>query len=291
MRWIWKTGVASVGHDGFRWWQARPAPPCSATDRKRGLSRSRVARRPGLSPAIRRQQRHQAAALVERDQVVAAADVGVADEDLRHGAAPGELHHAHRVRPGSRSTRTSSIVVDAALLQQRLGADAVRADLRGVHLTGQRSAVDMRRGRIASAASAPGSGRASRSAGWLRARPPCRRPARAPFRSPPCAAAQRRATRARRWRRSPPAAAPCCVGRPLALSSCASGTLRAPAAWPAANSAGSLTSISTAFSRLISRTASAVRQRAADGALVDHRPQQHATGREGGDEQDPVVDE
>ena len=30
---------------------------------------------------------------VERDQVVAAADVGVADEDLRHGVAAGELDH------------------------------------------------------------------------------------------------------------------------------------------------------------------------------------------------------
>jgi hypothetical protein len=43
----------------------------------------------------------QAAALVERDQVVTAADMGVADEDLRHGAAAGEGHHVvalHRVQ-------------------------------------------------------------------------------------------------------------------------------------------------------------------------------------------------
>jgi hypothetical protein len=39
------------------------------------------------------EQRREAAALVERDEVVAAADMGVADEDLRHGAPAGELHH------------------------------------------------------------------------------------------------------------------------------------------------------------------------------------------------------
>src|SRR3954447_14919472 len=41
------------------------------------------------------EQRHQAASRVERHQVVATADVGVADEDLRHGAPAGDLHHLH----------------------------------------------------------------------------------------------------------------------------------------------------------------------------------------------------
>src|SRR5438093_8916025 len=48
------------------------------------------------------------------------------------------------------------------------------------------------------------------------------------------------------------------LGKSLVDSSVFSGTLRAPTAWPAAYSAGSQTSISTPFSRLISRTASAV---------------------------------
>ena len=81
----------------------------------------------------RGQQRHQAAALVERDQVVAAADVGVADEDLRHRAAAGELPSCARAAPGSRSTRISSICATPRWLQQRLGPDAEGADLRGVH--------------------------------------------------------------------------------------------------------------------------------------------------------------
>ena len=51
-------------------------------------------------------------------------------------------------------------------------------------------------------------------------------------------------------------------GRSRDDSSEASGTLRAPSGWPAAYSAGSLTSISTARSRLIMRTASAALTRA-----------------------------
>src|SRR5438045_2590277 len=47
-------------------------------------------------------------------------------------------------------------------------------------------------------------------------------------------------------------------GRSPDDSSLPSGTFLAPAAWPAAYSAGSLTSISWAFSRLISITASLV---------------------------------
>jgi hypothetical protein len=39
------------------------------------------------SPQAAVEQGHEAAAAVQRDQVVAAADVGVADEDLRHRAA------------------------------------------------------------------------------------------------------------------------------------------------------------------------------------------------------------
>jgi hypothetical protein len=47
-------------------------------------------------------------------------------------------------------------------------------------------------------------------------------------------------------------------GSSLAPSRLPKGMLRAPATWPAAYSAGSLTSTTTAFSRLISSTAWAV---------------------------------
>jgi hypothetical protein len=40
------------------------------------------------------EQRHEAAARVQRHEVVVAAHVRVADENLRHGAPPGDLHHA-----------------------------------------------------------------------------------------------------------------------------------------------------------------------------------------------------
>jgi hypothetical protein len=39
------------------------------------------------------QQCGQLAALVERDEIVTATDVGLANENLRHGAPAGELHH------------------------------------------------------------------------------------------------------------------------------------------------------------------------------------------------------
>jgi hypothetical protein len=47
------------------------------------------------------------------------------------------------------------------------------------------------------------------------------------------------------------------LGRSRDVSRRREGTLRAPTAWPAAYSAGSLMSIRTAFSRLMRRTASA----------------------------------
>ena len=107
----------------------------------------------------------------------------------------------------------------------------------------------------------------SRSAGWRRARrsrPPAS--ARA-FSKPSFFSSPRRAARARRSGRRRRAAATCSSAARASASRLASGTLRAPAAWPAAYSAGSLMSISTAFSRLISRTASAVDDLRAGAAL------------------------
>ena len=93
----------------------------------------------------------------------------------------------------------------------------------------------------------------SRSEGWHRATPPGRPPRRGVLEAE-LARAPPRARRAGAGAGTPPAAAGSCwsagpwVSSPVAPS----GTLRASGAWPAAYSAASLTSTSTAFSRLIS---------------------------------------
>src|SRR3954468_21545102 len=98
-RWIWNTGVW-VSSDMVlsrltKTSEKSPRAGCAGcgADYVRGaageLKRLVCERRCGASGGRSRQQGRQPAALVERDQVVAAADMGVADEDLRHGAAPG----------------------------------------------------------------------------------------------------------------------------------------------------------------------------------------------------------
>src|SRR5471030_1369578 len=70
--------------------------------------------------------------LIERIQIVETADVGVADVNLRHGAAAGLLHHQRAL---------VRVEVDADFFnrghalgfQQALGAHAIRADGGGVH--------------------------------------------------------------------------------------------------------------------------------------------------------------
>ena len=99
--------------------------------------------------------------------------MGVADEDLRHGAAAGELHHRRAL---GRVQVDADFVdrIDPALLQQRLGAHAIRADRVVYILTAACSGVSSRLSFQA----------AFRPADWHRARPPARRPARASSRSP-----------------------------------------------------------------------------------------------------------
>ncbi len=78
------------------------------------------------------QQCSQFATLVERDEIVTATNVGLANENLRHGAPAGELHHGI----SSRGVQIDADFIDdinASGLEQRLGAHAVGADLRGVH--------------------------------------------------------------------------------------------------------------------------------------------------------------
>jgi hypothetical protein len=86
-------------------------------------------------PSAGAEQGQQAAAPVEIDQIIAAADVGVADEDLRHRAPAGQLHHLRALRRFEVDADFVD-VADPTLLQQRLGADAVRASLRQVHANG-----------------------------------------------------------------------------------------------------------------------------------------------------------
>src|SRR6185436_3520360 len=87
----------------------------------------------GLSRAG--QQGLEAAATVERDQLVAAADVGVADEDLRHRPALRQLDHGLALA-GLLVDPDLVDRLDAALLQERLRAQTVRAGRRAVHLDG-----------------------------------------------------------------------------------------------------------------------------------------------------------
>jgi hypothetical protein len=81
------------------------------------------------------QQRHQAAALIQGNQVVATADMGVTDEDLRDRAPAGQLHHA---LPCTGIGVHTHLVdgLHAALFQQALGPNTERADLGGVHQHG-----------------------------------------------------------------------------------------------------------------------------------------------------------
>jgi hypothetical protein len=61
--------------------------------------------------------------------------VSVADENLRHGAPAGALHHRLALRRVQVDADLFD-VRDAALLEQHLRPMAERTDLRGVHLDG-----------------------------------------------------------------------------------------------------------------------------------------------------------
>ena len=234
-----------------------------------------------VGQAIRRGWRAAARApprAVERDQVVAAADVG----------SPMKICGTVR-RPVSCiiSARCAGLEVDADLLdrstprclQQRLGALAVRADRGAVHLHGlasrrRRQAV-FSTGRLASrqAPRPPASARASRS------------------RASSATATARRRTRAGRaddherqrlvLRQVAASASSCASGTFFAPSDVAGGVLGRLAARRSAR----------AFSRLISCTASAGEPRPPPCRRAEHRPQQHAAGDERDGEQVPVVEE
>src|SRR5688500_17113982 len=122
MRWIWNRGVwVSSSAMAVSGWNVA-APPV----RRRGV----LGR---LSGCVAREQRDQRTAPIERDQVVAAADMGLADEDLRHRVAAGQANHVGALR---RVDVEADFLhrLDAALLQKRLGALAIRAPVGAVDL-------------------------------------------------------------------------------------------------------------------------------------------------------------
>src|SRR5690606_32361731 len=112
MRWIANTGACA----------------CSVMDGSFGGRERCVA----LGRTRSGKQRHEPALAVERGQVVEAADVALADEDLRHGAPAGLLDHLVTAH-GIEVDPDLLDLLDAALLQKHLGALAIRAHRGGVH--------------------------------------------------------------------------------------------------------------------------------------------------------------
>src|SRR6185369_3860548 len=163
------------------------------------------------------EKRLEAAAAVERDQLVAAADVDVADEDLGHRPA---VRHANHVLAlvGLEVDADLIDLLDAALLQKRLGAQAIRARRGAVHLDGQHQAVF--------------------SVGRFAARQAAKPPASAVEFSKPSffSTATARGARAPVGQTTTTGTA-LFFGSSRDVSRLASGTLFAPTAWPAAYSA------------------------------------------------------
>ena len=92
--------------------------------------------KPGLGALLTgAQQGQKAATLVERHQIVATANMGLADEDLRYGALTGNLHHldalsAVQINPDLFNFN------HAAFQEQLFGTNAVWTNGGGVHLDG-----------------------------------------------------------------------------------------------------------------------------------------------------------
>jgi hypothetical protein len=78
------------------------------------------------------QQGHQPALAIQRDQIIAAAYMRAADENLRHGAPPGDLHHVVALY-GIGINADFLNLLHALGFEDLLGANAVGANGRGVH--------------------------------------------------------------------------------------------------------------------------------------------------------------
>src|SRR5438132_9059673 len=115
MRWIWKTGDWSCSAMACLE-KAKPAYRDGAGCIAHYVA-GRARGREGWPSAL--QQRHQAAALVERVEVVASAHPRLADEDLRHRAA-ARLGDHRRPLAGVEVDADLLDGVDPALLEQLL---------------------------------------------------------------------------------------------------------------------------------------------------------------------------
>lgn len=81
------------------------------------------------------QQRHEAATAVQSHQIIAAAHMGLANEDLRHGTPAGQGHHAVTLIRGEVDSHLLDML-DAASFEDLLGPVAIGANSGGVHLDG-----------------------------------------------------------------------------------------------------------------------------------------------------------
>ncbi len=84
------------------------------------------------------QQWHQPTACIEGHQVVAAPNMGFANEYLRHSAAPRKCHHGGALRGGLFDVNLID-AADATSCEQLLGAAAIGAVRGGEHLHGLHS--------------------------------------------------------------------------------------------------------------------------------------------------------
>lgn len=81
------------------------------------------------------QQRHEAATAVQSHQIIAAAHMGLANEDLRHGTPAGQGHHAVTLIRGEVDSHLLDML-DAASFEDLLGPVAIGTNSGGVHLDG-----------------------------------------------------------------------------------------------------------------------------------------------------------
>src|SRR6266581_568156 len=208
--------------------------------RRRAILPATGVRRHGASGGV--EERIEPAGAIEGIEFVAAADVGIADEDLRHGAPSGPFHH---LAAPDRLEIDADLVDsrDALALEQLLGADAIGADRRAIHEYARR--IALRRHHLV----------VTGKPAWVQApMPPARlntfsKPARRSF---PQADAERL-----------PLAQQTMTGRalslsisPMRLSSCDKAMCRAFGMWPPDHSPDSRTSMTIASSRLSSSVAS-----------------------------------
>lgn len=81
------------------------------------------------------QQRHEAATAVQSHQIIAAAHMGLANKDLRHGTPTGQGHHAVTLIRGEVDSHLLDML-DAASFEDLLGPVAIGTNSGGVHLDG-----------------------------------------------------------------------------------------------------------------------------------------------------------